>query len=78
MDTSDLTQKAQDVRDNLEEQSHDWKQRAAEWRVRTATAVRNASHTADNYVHNYAWSSIALAAVTGCVFGYLLGRRGSD
>ncbi len=78
MDTNDLTQKAQQVSDNLEQQTQDWRRRATEWKDRTTTAVRNASQRADEYVHNYAWSSIALAAVIGCVFGFLLGRRDSD
>ncbi len=85
MDTNDLTQKAQDVRDNLEEQTQDWrqratewKQRATEWKDRATTAMRDASQTADEYVHENAWTSIALAAVIGCVVGFLLSRRDSD
>jgi ElaB/YqjD/DUF883 family membrane-anchored ribosome-binding protein len=37
--------------------------------------ARNVSQVTDDYVHENTWSSIAFAAVLGCVIGYLLGNR---
>ena len=42
---------------------------------RIGGATRNMSEATDHYVHENVWSSIAVAAVFGCIVGYLLGRR---
>jgi|GEM_PF-2073754 Uncharacterized conserved protein len=36
--------------------------------------ARHVSKATDEYVHENTWSSIAMAAVFGCVLGFLLGR----
>jgi len=58
----------------LEDATGKLKVRAQEWSDRTGKAVREAGTAADHYVHEHTWSSIALAAVLGCVIGVLLGR----
>ncbi|MBC8096299.1 MAG: DUF883 domain-containing protein [Akkermansiaceae bacterium] len=47
---------------------HDWQKKASE-------TARNVGKVTDDYVHENTWSTIALAAVVGCVVGFLLGNR---
>lgn len=37
-------------------------------------SARNACRATDEYVHENVWTSVAIAAVVGCVFGFFLGR----
>lgn len=52
---------------DVTEKLQDYHQRARE-------AARNAYEATDEYVHENAWTSVALAAVVGCVVGFFLGR----
>ncbi len=47
-----------------------------DWQKRISDTARQAGKATDDYVHENAWTSIALAAVFGCIIGYLLGNRG--
>jgi ElaB/YqjD/DUF883 family membrane-anchored ribosome-binding protein len=42
-------------------------------RKATETA-RNAARATDEYVHENVWTTVAVAAVVGCVVGFFLGR----
>jgi len=43
---------------------------------RATETARNIGEATDTYVHENTWTTIALAAVLGCIFGYFLaGRR---
>jgi ElaB/YqjD/DUF883 family membrane-anchored ribosome-binding protein len=46
----------------------DWQQRASE-------KARNLGYVTDEYVRENTWTTIAVAAVIGCVLGYLLASR---
>jgi len=47
-----------------------------DWQKRATETARNLGEATDDYVHENTWTTIALAAVIGCIFGYLLaGRR---
>lgn len=48
--------------------------RLQDWQKKAAETARNVGKVTDDYVHENTWSSIALAAVVGCVVGFLLGR----
>jgi ElaB/YqjD/DUF883 family membrane-anchored ribosome-binding protein len=37
-------------------------------------SARTACRATDEYVHDNVWTSVAIAAVVGCVFGFFLGR----
>ena len=56
--------KTTDVTDKLED-----------WQKQITKTARQVGTATDDYVHENAWSSVALAAVVGCVVGFLLGRR---
>jgi ElaB/YqjD/DUF883 family membrane-anchored ribosome-binding protein len=40
----------------------------------TETA-KNVSNVTDEYVHDHPWQTVAIAAVIGCVVGFLIGHR---
>ena len=43
---------------------------------RATETARNWGEATDRYVHENAWTTVALAAVLGCIVGYFLaGRR---
>jgi ElaB/YqjD/DUF883 family membrane-anchored ribosome-binding protein len=56
--------KTSDVTDKLQ----DLQERATE-------SARNACQATHEYVHENAWTSVAFAAVVGCVLGFFLGRN---
>jgi ElaB/YqjD/DUF883 family membrane-anchored ribosome-binding protein len=57
--------KTSEVTDKIE----DWQDQATE-------TVKNFGQKADAYLRDNTWTTIAAAAVVGCVVGLLLGRRG--
>jgi len=53
----------------MSEKIQDWQKRASE-------TARNIGEATDDYVHENTWTTIALSALLGCIFGYFLaGRR---
>jgi len=42
---------------------------------RATETARNVGEATDDYVRENTWTTIALAAVVGCIFGYFLARR---
>ncbi len=46
----------------------DWQQRASE-------KAKDWGQTTDQYVRENTWTSLAIAAVIGCVLGYILASR---
>lgn len=53
--------KTRDITEKLE----DWQKQATE-------TCRNVGEVTDRYVHENTWTTIAVAAVLGCVVGYLI------
>lgn len=49
--------------------------RLGDWKERAGETAKTMSETTDRYVHDNAWTSIAVAALVGCVVGFLLGSR---
>ena len=54
--------------------TNDVTERLQDFQKRATEAARNVCEATDEYVHENAWTSVALAVVTGCVIGFLLGR----
>jgi len=44
-------------------------------RSRATEAAKNVSQATHEYVHENAWTSVACAALLGCIVGFLLARR---
>ncbi|HYG23118.1 MAG TPA: hypothetical protein VEH04_10070 [Verrucomicrobiae bacterium] len=53
----------------------DMTNRLQDFQKKASDTARNVSRVTDDYVHENTWSSIAFAAVLGCVVGFLLGQR---
>ncbi len=43
-----------------------------DWQKRATESVRNLGQTTDQYVRENTWATIGLAALVGCLLGYLL------
>jgi ElaB/YqjD/DUF883 family membrane-anchored ribosome-binding protein len=46
-----------------------------DWQKKVGETAKNMGDVTDQYVRENTWSSIAAAAVIGCVVGFLLGSR---
>ena len=46
-----------------------------DWQKRATDTARNVSDVTDRYVHENTWTTIAVAALFGCIIGYLLTPR---
>jgi len=55
--------------------TRDMTNRLQDWQKKASETARNVTKATDDYVHENTWSSIALAAVVGCLVGFLLGHR---
>ncbi len=49
-----------------------------DWQKRAGETARNVGQVTDQYVHENTWTTIAIAAVAGCLLGFLLANRGED
>jgi ElaB/YqjD/DUF883 family membrane-anchored ribosome-binding protein len=49
-------------------------EKLGDWQKRASEAARNVGETTDRYVHENTWTSVACAALVGCIVGFLLGR----
>jgi ElaB/YqjD/DUF883 family membrane-anchored ribosome-binding protein len=47
-------------------------EQAREWQNRATEMARNMGTVTDRYVKENTWTTIAVAALVGCVIGYLL------
>lgn len=54
--------------------TNDVTEKLQEFQERATETARNVAMATDEYVHDNAWTSVALAAVAGCVIGFFLGR----
>jgi ElaB/YqjD/DUF883 family membrane-anchored ribosome-binding protein len=50
-------------------------EKVQDWQKRASETAKNLGEVTDNYVRENTWTSLAFAAVLGCVVGYLLGTR---
>jgi ElaB/YqjD/DUF883 family membrane-anchored ribosome-binding protein len=46
-----------------------------DWQKRATDTAKNVGEATDTYVRENPWTTIAFAAVVGCIFGYLLASR---
>jgi len=46
-----------------------------DWQKLATKTAKNVGEFTDDYVRENPWSTIAFAAVVGCIFGYLLASR---
>lgn len=75
MDTKQLTEQARQKAQAGLQTAQEFKETAQEWTQKAKGTARDAGAAADLYVHEYAWTSVALIAAVAGVVGYLLGAR---
>ncbi len=46
-----------------------------DWQKRAGETAKNVSEVTDQYVRENTWTTIAVAAILGCVVGYFLANR---
>jgi ElaB/YqjD/DUF883 family membrane-anchored ribosome-binding protein len=46
-----------------------------DWQKRAGEAARNVGDVTGRYVEENTWTTIAIAAVVGCLIGYFVGRE---
>lgn len=46
--------------------------RVQDWQKRATETAKNVRQSSDRYVRDNTWTTLAVAAVLGCVVGYLL------
>jgi len=54
--------------------TNDVTERLQDFQQKATESARNACRATDEYVHDNVWTSVAIAAVVGCVMGFFLGR----
>jgi ElaB/YqjD/DUF883 family membrane-anchored ribosome-binding protein len=74
MDTSELTEKAQ----NWKETAEDVKGQAQKWKATVSEKAQQTGRVVQDYVHDNTWWSIAIAAALGCALGIFLSRGRTD
>jgi ElaB/YqjD/DUF883 family membrane-anchored ribosome-binding protein len=50
-------------------------EKVQDWQKRAGEAAKNLGEATDNYVRENTWTSLGVAALVGCIVGYLLGSR---
>lgn len=54
--------------------TNDVTERLQNFQQKATESARNAAQATDEYVHDNVWTSVAVAALVGCVLGFFLGR----
>lgn len=54
--------------------TNDVTERLQDIQQRATETARNMANVTDEYVHENAWTSVAIAALAGCLVGFFLGR----
>ncbi len=52
--------------------------RVQDWKERATETARNVGQATDDYVRENTWTTLAMAALLGCIVGFLLSNRGGD
>lgn len=50
----------------------DLKDKAQDWQKKACDTAKNVGQSTDTFVRENTWSTLAIAAVLGCLVGYLL------
>ena len=50
-------------------------EKVQDWQKRAGETAKHLGEATDTYVRENTWTSLAFAAVLGCVIGFLLGNR---
>jgi ElaB/YqjD/DUF883 family membrane-anchored ribosome-binding protein len=71
--TADM--KTQDYTDKLQEYARPVMSKMGELQTRVGESARNFGSTADEYVHDHPWQTVAIVGLVACLLGFLFGNR---
>lgn len=74
MDTNQVKDQMDETTENLNRMGSAAKERLSDVSNKVMERSRDAAATTDQYVHEYAWSSVAVAALLGVVIGLMIRR----
>ena len=77
MNTNELKEQAEQATDRAKETAENIREKAQSIAATAKQKVYKAGTAADFYVREYAWTTMALVALTAGLVGYALGRRQS-
>jgi ElaB/YqjD/DUF883 family membrane-anchored ribosome-binding protein len=60
------------VSETAEQQTRNWAEQARNWQNRATDMAKTMGSATDRYVHENTWATVGIAALVGCVVGYLL------
>jgi len=72
MNTNELAEQATE---HAEQTGENIRTTARDLAARARSKVREAGVATDYYVHEYAWTSLAIVAMAAGMIGYMIGRR---
>jgi ElaB/YqjD/DUF883 family membrane-anchored ribosome-binding protein len=74
MDANEMMNKTSDVADTMNRIGETAKNKFSDVSNAVVERSRAAANRTDAYIHEYAWSSVALAALLGVVIGLMIRR----
>ena len=74
MDTNQAMNKMDDIAESAEHMGAMAKERLSDVSNKVVERSRAAATSTDHYIHEYAWSSVAVAALLGVVIGLMIRR----
>jgi ElaB/YqjD/DUF883 family membrane-anchored ribosome-binding protein len=81
MNTNQLTDRmsgtARELQDTARNKVQDLKETAMDWTGKAKNKARDVGAAADLYLHQYAWTTLAVVGVSALIAGLLLGRKKS-
>ncbi|HYG34544.1 MAG TPA: hypothetical protein VEC99_07160 [Clostridia bacterium] len=77
MDAKQMSEQAGQQAQEWKQTAQETKEAAQEWGEKAKSTARDAGAAADLYLHEYAWTTLALVAVCAGLFGFFLGRQRS-
>jgi len=74
MNTPEMTEQTENLQETAQQAAQDWQRKAQEWKQSAMESARKASQVTDQYVHENAWTSVAMGVIVGCIIGFMLAR----
>ena len=74
MDSENISQQTGQLRQEAQQTSRNFMDKAQEWQREATERVRNAAEATDGYIRDNPWEAIGWVAAAGFIIGFLLGR----
>jgi ElaB/YqjD/DUF883 family membrane-anchored ribosome-binding protein len=73
--TEQATERSQETAERVKETAQTIKERAQDLTQKARNKLREVGAATDRYVREYAWTTLAVVAITAGLLGFMLGRR---